>query len=294
MADVGSRDCVRKPGRLCCFLALMTLATPGYASGQWVEAPGKGWVSVMVFHHDTRTRYDELAEVNSLFWEGHATSTAAFATAAMGVIPNWDVWARLSWNDLEFTDLSDPGGLREIGLGDINVWLRVAPLKYMGIDTPFAIRGGVKLPIGDSPVDAEIIPLGEGQTDWEIMAEWGHSFWPRSYYVNGWLGYRWRSLNEEAARDPGEEIFFLAQAAGSVGRFGYKLIAEGFNGGAPTLLGLRVRTARRKYAQLTPTASWSTSHGTVEVAYRVPLLGRNQPAGGALVVGFFTNFAIGG
>ena len=83
-------------------------------------------------------------------------------------------------NDRHLTQVqvSSHGGVHrsEKGIGDANVWLRVAPVKYLGIDFPCALRGGVKLPIGSAPIDAEIIPLSEGQTDWEMLEEVGHSF----------------------------------------------------------------------------------------------------------------------
>ncbi len=266
------------------------LLLPGAVDAQWVEAPGKGWISAEVYHQDTRDRYDLHGNKNAIPFDGHATSTALFVTASVGLISNWDLWARGSLNSLSF---SDTGGDRSTeGLGDANVWLRVAPLKYLGVDLPFAIRGGVKIPVGEAPIDAEIIPLSEGQMDWEIMAEIGHSFWPRSVYVNGWVGYRQRELNEKAAIDPGEEIFFLAQVGGAVGRFQYKLVAEGWNGDTPIQEGIPIVNSQRHYLQVTPSLWYETALGAFELGWRVPLDGRNLPAGGALVVGYFSKFGV--
>ena len=258
------------------------------ARAQWVEAPGKGWVSAQAFHQDTRDRFDFNADNNEIPFDGHAKSTAVFVTAAVGLIPNWDLWARGSFNFLAFDDAAQDRSVN--GPGDVNVWLRVAPLKYAGIDFPFAIRGGAKIPAGSSPIDAEIIPLSEGQWDWEVMAEVGHSFWPRSTYVNGWVGYRLRTLNEEASRNPGEEIFFLAQIGGALSALQYKLIAEGWDSDTPILEGISIPTAQRQYLQLTPSLSYPTAGGSFEVGWRFGLAGRNLPAGGALVIGYFTKF----
>lgn len=269
-------------------LAFSWMVLADDARAQWVEAPGKGWVSVQAFHQDTRNQFDLNADNNEIFNDGHAVSTAIFATAAIGLIPNWDLWVRGSLNFLSFDDAAQD--LSENGPGDVNVWLRVAPLKYAGIDFPFAIRGGAKIPAGNSPIDAEIIPLSEGQWDWEVMAEVGHSFWPRSTYVNGWVGYRFRRLNEESARDPGEEIFFLAQVGGAFNTIEYKLIAEGWDSDTPVLHGIDIPTAQRQYLQLTPSLSYPTAAGSFEVGWRFALAGRNLPAGGALVLGYFTKF----
>jgi len=273
---------------ICTGLVAAALAAPAAVVGQWVEEPGKGWVSVQYFYHDTRDRFDQFADETPFFADGHAVSNAVFATAALGLIPNWDVWVRVSWNSLDFTDAADERS--RTGIGDTNVWLRVAPLKYFDIDFPFAIRGGVKAPTGDSPVDAEIIPLGEGQTDWEIMGEVGHSFWPAPYYVNGWVGYRWRKENEDTRKDPGEEVFFLAQVGGNTGRIGYKVIVEGWDGDTPVIEGIPVRNARREYLQITPSISWDTGAGSLELGWRFPVRGRNLPSGGALTAGYFTRF----
>jgi hypothetical protein len=269
-------------------LALASSGTP--VAAQWVEDPGRGWVSAELFYHDTTERYDLNSDKNAIPFGGHAVSAAVFVTAAFGLLPNWDLWLRGSFNDLEFTDAA--GERSTSGLGDTNVWLRVAPLAYLGVGVPFAIRGGVKIPSGDSPVDAEIIPLGEGQYDWELMAELGHSFWPSPHYVNGWVGYRWRRRDLESRKDPGEEVFFLAQAGGAAGRLQYKVILEGWDGGTPNLEGLQVPTAQRHYLQITPNVGWDTGRGSAYVGWRQPLSGQNLPASGALVIGYFGRFGL--
>ena len=263
---------------------------PEPAHGQWVEAPGTGWVSVEAYHHNTRDRFDSNGDQTPIPVGGHAVSTAIFATGAVGLIPNWDLWARASLNFLSFDDAGRERS--ENGPGDVNLWLRVAPLKYLDIDFPFAIRGGVKIPVGEAPIDAEIIPLSEGQTDWEIMAEVGHSFWPRTVYVNGWLGYRYRAAHPEILRDPGEEVFFLAQVGGALGRVQYKLVFEGWDGNAPILEGLVITTDQRNYLQVTPSLWYQTRLGGFELGWRVPIDGRNLPDGGALVIGYFSKFAL--
>ena len=84
------------------------------------------------------------------------------------------------------------------------------------------------------------------------MAEVGHSFWPRTVYVNGWLGYRYRLAHKETRRNPGNETFFLAQVGGALGSVQYKLVVEGWDGGVPILEGIRVTTDQRNYLQVSP------------------------------------------
>ena len=75
-----------------------------------------------------------------------------------------DAWVQIPYHRLTYNDARDDR-LRT-GIGDTNLYLRVAPLHYLGFDFPWAIRGGAKVAVGDFAVDSEIIPLGDGQTDW--------------------------------------------------------------------------------------------------------------------------------
>ena len=56
------------------------------------------------------------------------------------------------------------------------------------------------------------------------------------------------------------------------------------------LSGLSIVTGQRNYLQVTPSLWCETPLGAFEVGWRVPLDGRNLPAGGALVLGYFTRF----
>ena len=271
-----------------CLIAAAAIALPTSAQGQWVESPGSGWVSVTAYHHDTRSRYDWRGEDQLFFADGHAVTTSVYVTAALGVWPGVDLWAQAPVHRLRFDDIS--GDRSSTGIGDPRLWVRVAPLRLLGSSFPFAIRGGAKLPAGDFPIDAEVIPLGEGQRDWEVMLELGHSFYPAPLYAAGWVGYRWREP-DEAQRDWGNETFFLAQVGGSLSRFGYKLIAEGWSGDTPVIEGVPTPNSRREYLQITPSLTVPLGPGQVEAGLRVPVLGKNLPTGSALVLGYFRSWS---
>ena len=126
-------------------------------------------------------------------------------------------------------------------------------------------------------MNPEIIPLGEGQRDWELIVEVGHSMRPRSMYVSGWLGYRWREANNDIDIDFGDEVFFLAAFGGSFGRLGYKLAVDGIAGLTPELQGVRVENARRGLYRLLPSLFWRTGYGHAQVGTRLPFF-RQEPA----------------
>lgn len=270
------------------FLGFGQGATVSYA--QWVEAPGKGWVQMSVYHHDTTTQFDTRGEEMPFFSDGRAVTTSAFVTAALGLVHGVDVWVQAPLHRLRFENSF--GRRDRTGVGDPRIYLRLGAGLFGRPEVPFAVRGGVKLVGGDFPVDAEVIPLGEGQRDWEVMLELGHSFHPRPVYVTAWAGRRWREPNRAAGRDPGDEWFFYLGAGGQEGRFGWKVAAEGWQGETPVLENLPVRSARQEMLQVLPTVGWTLGPGAVEVGARLPLAGRNFPAGAAVVFGYFTRWRL--
>lgn len=280
----------RTAGAAVLVLAAATLlggARP--AAGQWVSEPGTGWMQISVFHQFTSTEFDRDRSRDDLENDAEAINSVAFLTLNAGLLPGVDLWAQVPWQRVEFNDaLQDR---TQTGFGDARVWLRTAPLSYLGVDLPLAIRGGVKFPLSDFRVNSEVISLTDGQTDWELMLELGHSFWPRSLWVSGWAGYRWREENDEILRDFGNQAFFLVQGGGRVGPLGYKLIVEGFDGETPVIEGLPIESAERELLQVTPTLSYPIGPGEVELGSQIPLAGRNQLAGPSLVVGYFTEWS---
>ena len=271
-------------------LGFGSFATPLSAAAQWVEAPRTGWVQASLYHHDTRDEFNFQGVRRDIRNNGHAVATSLFLTSAVGIASGVDAWLQLPYHRIEYTDFG--GDRLRSGVGDLRAYLRVAPLSYFGSTFPFALRGGVKLPIGDFPLDAEIIPLGEGQRDWEVIAEVGHSFYPASVYLMGWIGYRWREENFERRQDFGDEAFFLAAVGGMAGPVGYKVVVEGWDGEAPVLEGIRLENASREMLHIIPTVSYGVGRGALEGGVRVPLGGQNLPAGPAIVFGYF--FRVGG
>lgn len=257
------------------------------AGAQWVEPPGKGWVQVSVFYHNTRNRFDEDSKVRRLFSEGgRSITTSVFVTGAVGLVRGLDAWVQVPYHRLQFNDVADER--QSTGIGDPRLHLRIGPELFgLRLPVPVALRGGVKLPAGAYTRDSEVIPLAEGQRDWELMLEVGHSFWPRPLYVSGWAGYRWRETNDEAVHKPGDELFVFATVGGSAGPLRWKVALDGLFGRTPTFLGLPLSSARRRLVQVLPTLGWDVGAGVVEVGGRFPFSGRNLPAGPALVLGYF-------
>ena len=273
-------------------LGACALLAPGQSAGaQWIESPGEGWADLSMSRHDTRERFDFEGARKPFFAGGHSVTTSFHLTAVLGLFDGLDAWVELPVHRLEFTD--DGGAVQRTALGDPRVFLRVSPSTFRESDVPVSLRGGVKLAGGEFPVNPEIIPLGEGQRDWELIVEVGHSMRPRSMYVSGWLGYRWREANNDIDIDFGDEVFFLAAFGGSFGRLGYKLAVDGIAGLTPELQGVRVENARRGLYRLLPSLFWRTGYGHAQVGTRLPFFGKNLPAGPSLTVGYLMAWPLG-
>ncbi len=279
-----------RPNTLFCLplVAIFWFATDS-AFAQWIEKPGSGWIQAAVYRHETSTLFDETGSRRGIFSDGHAETTSLFVTVAGGLYRGVDAWFQLPVHHLIFEDNLD----RRIrtGVGDPRIYLRAGPELFGLRAVPVAVRAGVKLVGGDFPVDAEIIPLGEGQRDWEMMLEAGFSFYPIPAYMMGWIGYRWRETNDEAAWKPGDETFAYLAGGGTIGRAPWKIAVEGWLGSPAIIQGISIRSARREILQIYPSVGWPIGPGAVELGLRVPLAGRNLPAGPAIVVGYFAQWS---
>ncbi len=270
------------------FLGLLPL-TDGY--GQWVEPPGTGWVQLQFSHHDTRTRFNENANTVPYFNEDARSITrTGRLTGALGLWSGIDVWGEIPVHHLQFDDATRER--TSAGIGDPRLFLRTGS-SLLGIESlplAVALRGGVKFPVGEFNVDAEVIPLSEGQRDWELLLELGKSLHPWPLYVVGWVGYRWREVNKTSTIKPGDERILYLGAGGHVDRFQWKVAVDGLFGRTPEFSGIPLETNRRALVQLIPRVGWSVGPGAVEAGARVPLHGRNLPAGPTVTLGYFLSW----
>ncbi len=271
---------------------LFLFGLPSVTRAQWLEPPGRGWVALAIHHQDTRDVFAPTGERVDFVLNGRAVATSAYLTGAAGVVDGVDVWLQLSFHGLRFDDQT--GRRRSTGFGDTRAWVRIAPLRWLGLPVPVAVRGGAKLPVGDFDVDTELIPLGDGQRDWELLVEIGRSFYPLPLYAMGWIGYRWREEDTEGDRDFGDERFFFVRIGGSPGPVGVRLTAEGWSGRPPRFGGLSARGQEREMIRIEPAVTLPLGPGEIEAGLRVPLAGKNLPAGTDLAVGYFARWPTGG
>ncbi len=256
------------------------------AASQWTRGePGRLWVKSAFFFQKTDERFDEAGNRVAWLGGGESDARAVFTDLIVGIHPDVDLWVQVPFFDLRFNNVAD--SLRTTGFGDLRAWVRWKVLALGKGSTPIAVRVGAKAPIGNSPLDAQIIPVGDGQWDLEAFGEIGHSFWPFPAYAELWLGYRARFANDEKLKDPGGEYVFLTEVGvNPSSRSLIKATFDGFWSRRWIVEGI-VTNSKRRIMQLQfggalqfPRPVWT------EAGIRLPLGGRNFPAGPQFVFGF--------
>lgn len=253
------------------------------------EAPGHGWLQVTLYHLDTRNQYDADARSRPYFADGHLVTTSVVATAVVGVLRGVDVWGQLPVHRLVFEEVS--GDRRSTGLGDPRFYVRVGPdlfgVRPGALPLGVAFRAGVKLPGQEFPVDNQLIPLTEGQRDWEALVELGKRFESTPFYAMGWAGYRWREENVKRFTKPGNERFAYLAVGGALGSVSLRIGVQGLWGEEPLIQGYQLPTAQRRMLEFLPIVGHKLGPGEAQLGTRLPVSGRNLPGGTAVSLGYF-------
>ncbi len=245
-------------------------------AGAWVLPRGRTNIQVALLHQDTTERYFLDGERIPYFFDGHNRTSALYVDGRHGISDRLEGVLQVPFFLLRFDDLSDDR--RSSGLGDVRASLRYNFVKNSPVAT-LDVR--IKFPTGTFVNDAEVVPVGEGQWDLDLAAEVGHSFWPRPFYANGRVGYRFRGPNDESGIDFGDEVFWLVEGGYTINdRIGLKMVARGLHGKEGTSFGISIQTLKREAVYLEPglviraSPSWF-----VEFAAPFTVSGRNWPAG---------------
>ena len=289
------------------FAALLPFAAPVSAAAQAVcSAPhssptltragigtlgaGQGWVQVSLYHSRSTEFYDVTGVSRPFLAGGEARTSSAFVTGAIGVIDGLDVLVQLPVHRLVFDDVT--GRRQRVGIGDPRFTARIGTALVGRPEIPVSVRASVKLPGSEFPVDPNLIPLSEGQTDIEIAAETGHALAGSALHVMGWLGYRWRFEDDRRGRKPGNERFARLGLGGGVRAMRWELALEALSGLPLEQQGLSLETARRRLVQVAPTVGWNVGAAQLEVSGRLNLSGRNLPSGSSFLAGVVIPFSL--
>jgi hypothetical protein len=246
-------------------------------------SPGSGWFQVSLYRQQANESFNQLGRRQPFLADGEFDTRSVFLTGAVGLTRGFELWAQLPVHNLN----ADASGASSTttGVGDVRLAGRVGP-EIFGLEIPMALRAGVKIPGSEFPVDATVLPLTEGQIDLETSLEAASRLGTLPFYVSGWIGYRWRSNNHEAARKPGDEAFAHLALGAFAGDFIFELAADGLRGRAPVALGVRLDGERRRLLQLIPTIGYELGPGRVEATTQIPVYGKNLPSAVGMSFGY--------
>ena len=267
-------------------------SSPTLSQGGSITAlpPMGGWAQISFFQQRSLSFYNQNGDVQDFLAAGNFLTRSVFFTASLGLIDGVDLWAQMPIHNLDVT--SAGGNSASSGVGDVRFALRVTP-EIFGFEAPVGIRFGAKLPTTTFPVDATLLPLTEGQSDWEISVESGTAFDFVPIYVAGWVGYRFRDLSQVRVYDPGEETFGHVAVGGAVGDLTLELGADALWGQAPTVRGLTLDDDEaRRLLQFVPTVGYPVGPGKIEVSGQIPVAGRNLPNGVGIGVSYRTTWGL--
>jgi hypothetical protein len=221
------------------------------------------------------------------FFDGHNETVGFFFDWRRGLTDRLEIGLQVPYFGISFDDLAanrSSGGVGDVRLGlRYNVWL-----------DPLVVTLGstVKFPTGEFENDAETIPVGEGQWDFEFQLEIARSLWPRPGWMNAQIGYRLRTENKETGIDHGDELFWSAEVGYEViRRVALKVRGRGLHGGETTSFGFAFPSLQRSAVYVEPGVIVSVSRvGSVEFGVPISLSGQNWPAGPIFILGYFQQF----
>ena len=288
-------------------LVLAAGIVPGYATAQAIcSAPhssptlaqsgslrtlpkGGRWLQLSAYGQRATRFFDPNGNRQPFLAGSEFDTRSLFLTGAIGVRSGFELWAQVPVHDL---DVESAGGdSRASGFGDVRIATRLGS-ELVGLDLPISLRLGAKIPGSDFPVDATVLPLTEGQIDWEVSLESGLRLRDSSTFIVGWIGYRWREENEEAAREPGDELFASVAIGGTQNRFTWQVTGDALWGGVPLAQGFRLPGDKRRFVQILPTVGMSLGPGQLEATAQFPVWGQNLPAGIGVSMGYRLNWGL--
>lgn len=280
-------------------LSLFVLFYGEVTAGAWTLKNGELWIKTSVMAQTAREEYVAVGgagrepDVARLYEagdraryreNGHYQSRAVFVDVFYGMTDRLDLGVQVPFFDQQFENVGFRPAVGASGFSDIRVFA-----KWNVIQKPFVgtLTFGVKAPTGQFKSQDGLIPVGEGQWDFDFIGQIGRSFWPLPAYANLDIGYRLRLKNDAIDRDPGDEWFFHAEV-------GYtprpKLLlavkVESLRGKPATVFNLKLPSDIKRVTYIAPTLLIGPYQNlSLETSLRITAGGRNFPAGHIWVIG---------
>ncbi|MBT3341682.1 MAG: hypothetical protein HN712_20655 [Gemmatimonadetes bacterium] len=287
-----------------------TLSAPDpVEAGAWTLPSGRVWTKVSWFRQTTQEWYIDapepvlrsdgtfgehaIGERRPYRFDGEYDSRAIFFEGFVGLTDWLDLGVQVPYFDQVFDDATRTEAPSAAGLSDLRVFAKTRLLQKPLILT---LKLGAKMPTGEFRNEDGLIPVGEGQWDFDVIVQAGRSLWPLPAYANVDVGYRVRTKNDEIDRDPGDEWLVNAEIGAQPRPWlSVALKYEMLRSGKGETFGIRTASLIKRVSYLAPTIGVRVHGDTwLEAAMRSSLGGRNFPAGRQYVVGLSTGFDAGG
>lgn len=273
-------------------------------AGAWTLKKGKLWVKSSFLIQRTKDRYASRniicgdrrcrnGQRTRFFFNGKIANSATYFDFRYGLTDRIEVQFQVPYFDISFKDDVNPERPTTTDFGDIRFGLRYRiPFKPL-VTT---IRIGAKAPTGFFNVDSEVVPVGDGQWDLEVSAQFGRSFWPIPVYANLAVGYRFRyePAITTTNLDPGDEFTLRAEAGLNITKnILIKTALDGFWGQEFTAIftdsKFKLPDTERAILYFEPGIFWQVlGPVALDASVRFSLSGMNFPAG--QVVGFGVSY----
>lgn len=271
------------------WLCLLLLYPAQLCAGVSTLSKGKVWSKVTFFQQTTNEWYISSPEFTGgqvygsgdrrpYLFNGEYDSKAFFIEGFYGVTDRLDVGVQVPFFDQIFDDDTCTEPPSESDLSDIRIFTKINIVQKPAI---FTFKFGAKIPTGEFKNEDGLIPVGEGQWDFDFVAQLGKWFWPLPLYGNIDVGYRVRMENEGILRDPGDEWLINAELGGNLSKKALLMLKlEILRGKAGTVFGFKITSEIKRITYFAPTLLYDVGRGTaLEAGLRCSLNGRNFPAG---------------
>lgn len=276
------------------FLVLV-LQADSLRAGAWTLGRKRVWAKLSYYTYSAERRFAgadcfgcQPGDRIPYNFNGEAGSTAIFLDLWWGLSHRLDLQVQGSYYpSVSFND--DVDDRDSDGIGDFRFGA-----KFLLLESPVvtSVKVVAKAPLGDFPIDAELVPVGEGQWDIDFLAQFGRSLWPLPGYANLGIGYRLRARNRETDIKPGNEWLIQAEFGYGLRRW---LMLKGrldiTYGARNEFAQLKIRGSERRITYLSPSVLlFPETNTTIEAGFLYPLAGRNFPAGTVFTIGVSRTF----
>ena len=175
-------------------VALSVLLPQMASAGAWTLGTGNVWSKITAMSLSTNEHYDNDGNVGEI--PARYKSQQVYFDLYYGLNDRIDVGIKIPYLSNEFVDVSPEHPFygapdkKDSGLGDVRGVAKINLVQ--SADLVGTLKLGFKTPIGDYREVPEALSITGGQWDFDVVAQFGRSFWPVPVYGNVDLGYRLR------------------------------------------------------------------------------------------------------